>query len=161
MAWSTCLLKRWRRFEILPERSWREVVAVRSPAGGDGSRPSALADRARFVGLERGHEPGEDLFASVVWTVIGRPARSLPRRCTIGRMFVPLSDKPDPNSHELAVLEFWDREEIFALVRAKNAEGPRFSFIDGPVTANKTLGVHTAWGRTLLRVFRSESSPGI
>ena len=69
-------------------------------------------------------------------------------------MFVPLSAKPDPGSHELAVLEFWDREEIFARVRAKNADGPRFSFIDGPVTANKTLGVHTAWGRTLKDVFQ-------
>jgi hypothetical protein len=27
-------------------------------------------------------------------------------------------------------------------------------FIDGPVTANKTLGVHTAWGRTLKDVFQ-------
>src|SRR5438270_2499587 len=69
-------------------------------------------------------------------------------------MFVPLSYKPEPGSHELAVLEFWDREEIFARVRAKNAEGPRFSFIDGPVTANKTLGVHTAWGRTMKDVFQ-------
>jgi isoleucyl-tRNA synthetase len=69
-------------------------------------------------------------------------------------MFVPLSDKPEPGSHELAVLEFWDREDIFAMVREKNAEGPRFSFIDGPVTANKTLGVHTAWGRTLKDVFQ-------
>src|SRR6266513_176353 len=69
-------------------------------------------------------------------------------------MFVPLSDKPDPGSHELAVLAFWDREDIFARVRAKNAEGSRFSFIDGPVTANKTLGVHTAWGRTLKDVFQ-------
>src|SRR4051794_4862987 len=69
-------------------------------------------------------------------------------------MFVPLSDKPEPGSHELAVLEFWDREDIFARVRAKNAEGPRFSFVDGPVTANKTLGVHTAWGRTLKDVFQ-------
>ena len=31
--------------------------------------------------------------------------------------------------------------------------GPRFSFFDGPVTANKTMGVHTAWGRTLKDVF--------
>src|ERR687884_1811440 len=69
-------------------------------------------------------------------------------------MFVPLSAKPEPGSHDLAVLEFWDREEIFALVRAQNAHGPRFSFIDGPVTANKTLGVHTAWGRTLKDVFQ-------
>ena len=31
---------------------------------------------------------------------------------------------------------------------------PAFSFVDGPVTANKTLGVHTAWGRTLKDVFQ-------
>jgi hypothetical protein len=30
----------------------------------------------------------------------------------------------------------------------------RFSFIDGPVTANKVMGVHTAWGRTLKNVFQ-------
>ena len=31
---------------------------------------------------------------------------------------------------------------------------PRFSFFDGPVTANKSLAVHTAWGRTLKDVFQ-------
>ena len=35
-----------------------------------------------------------------------------------------------------------------------NAAGPRFSFFDGPVTANKSLAVHTAWGRTLKDVFQ-------
>jgi isoleucyl-tRNA synthetase len=69
-------------------------------------------------------------------------------------MFVPLPGKPDPNALELAILEFWSRGDIFAQLRAKNAGGPRFSFIDGPVTANKTLGVHTAWGRTLKDVFQ-------
>jgi isoleucyl-tRNA synthetase len=39
-------------------------------------------------------------------------------------------------------------------MRAKNADGPRFSFFDGPVTANKSLAVHTAWGRTLKDVFQ-------
>ncbi len=48
----------------------------------------------------------------------------------------------------------WDREDTFEQLRAKNADGPRFSFIDGPVTANKTLAVHTAWGRTLKDVFQ-------
>ena len=33
-------------------------------------------------------------------------------------------------------------------------DGPRFSFFDGPVTANKSLAVHTAWGRTLKDVFQ-------
>ena len=51
------------------------------------------------------------------------------------------------------MLEFWKRERVFEQLRALNAEGPRFSFIDGPVTANKAMGVHTAWGRTLKDVF--------
>ena len=68
-------------------------------------------------------------------------------------MFEVLSDKPDADSLEHAILEFWDRQDIFPKVRARNAGGPKFSFIDGPVTANKKLGVHTAWGRTLKDVF--------
>ncbi len=69
-------------------------------------------------------------------------------------MFPDLSDKPDADSLELAVLDFWDREDIFAKLRAQTAGGPKFSFFDGPVTANKVLGVHTAWGRTLKDVFQ-------
>lgn len=69
-------------------------------------------------------------------------------------MLAPLPDKPDHNSLELDILDFWQREEIFDKVRAANTDGPTFSFIDGPVTANKTLGVHTAWGRTLKDVFQ-------
>ena len=42
----------------------------------------------------------------------------------------------------------------FERLRAHNRDGPRFSFFDGPVTANKTMGVHTAWGRTLKDVFQ-------
>ncbi|MDP8911061.1 MAG: isoleucine--tRNA ligase, partial [Actinomycetota bacterium] len=38
--------------------------------------------------------------------------------------------------------------------RERNRGGPKWSFIDGPVTANKKLGVHTAWGRTLKDVFQ-------
>src|SRR5258708_17890337 len=69
-------------------------------------------------------------------------------------MFPDLSEKPDADSLELAILDFWDRQDIFAKLRAQTAGGPKFSFIDGPVTANKTLGVHTAWGRTLKDVFQ-------
>jgi isoleucyl-tRNA synthetase len=69
-------------------------------------------------------------------------------------MFPAVPDKPDPDALECAILDFWDSRDIFAKVRASNADGPRFSFIDGPVTANKTLGVHTAWGRTLKDVFQ-------
>ena len=69
-------------------------------------------------------------------------------------MFPVLPDKPDADSLERAILDFWDREDIFAKVRARNAGGPTFSFTDGPVTANKVLGVHTAWGRTLKDAFQ-------
>jgi isoleucyl-tRNA synthetase len=69
-------------------------------------------------------------------------------------MFAPLPDKPDHPALEQAILDRWERESTFAKLRAKNADGPRFSFVDGPVTANKTLGVHTAWGRTLKDVFQ-------
>ena len=39
-------------------------------------------------------------------------------------------------------------------LRAQNRGGPKWSFVDGPVTANKKLAVHTAWGRTLKDVFQ-------
>lgn len=52
------------------------------------------------------------------------------------------------------MLRTWKRECTFDKLRAKNANGPRFSFFDGPVTANKNLGVHTAWGRTLKDVYQ-------
>lgn len=69
-------------------------------------------------------------------------------------MFAPLPDKPDHPSIEQQILALWEARGTFDQVRAKNADGPRFSFIDGPVTANKTLAVHTAWGRTLKDVFQ-------
>jgi len=65
-----------------------------------------------------------------------------------------LPDKPDHDALERSILEFWETESIFEQVRARNSGGPRFSFTDGPVTANKTLAVHTAWGRTLKDVFQ-------
>jgi isoleucyl-tRNA synthetase len=69
-------------------------------------------------------------------------------------MFAPLPDKPDHDALEQEVLRLWEREQTFSRLRALNADGPRFSFFDGPVTANKTLAVHTAWGRTLKDVFQ-------
>ena len=70
-------------------------------------------------------------------------------------MFAPLPDKPDHDALERAVLELWEREGTFGRLREQNADGPRFSFVDGPVTANRdVLAVHTAWGRTLKDVFQ-------
>jgi len=73
---------------------------------------------------------------------------------TIVRMFEPLPNVPDHPALEREVLERWESERTFERLREQNAGGPRFSFLDGPVTANKPLGVHTAWGRTLKDVFQ-------
>jgi len=69
-------------------------------------------------------------------------------------MFRPLAKTPDHPALELEILDFWEREDTFRKLRDQIAGGPRWSFVDGPVTANKKLGVHTAWGRTLKDVFK-------
>jgi isoleucyl-tRNA synthetase len=69
-------------------------------------------------------------------------------------VFQPLPTVPDHPALEEEILAAWEREGTFEALREQNRGGPRFSFVDGPVTANKTLGVHTAWGRTLKDVFQ-------
>ena len=69
-------------------------------------------------------------------------------------IFHQLPDKPDHPALEEEVLEWWEAQGTFEQLRARNRGGPRFSFFDGPVTANKSLAVHTAWGRTLKDVFQ-------
>ncbi len=47
-----------------------------------------------------------------------------------------------------ATLQFWEREHVFSRLVARNRGGRRFSFLDGPITANNPMGIHHAWGRT-------------
>ena len=68
--------------------------------------------------------------------------------------FTPLPPAPNHDELERHILDWWEENRIFDRLREQNADGPIFSFVDGPVTANKTLGVHTAWGRTLKDVFQ-------
>ena len=70
------------------------------------------------------------------------------------QVFQTLPTVPDHPALEEEILEWWEHEHTFRKLRDQNAEGPIFSFFDGPVTANKTLGVHTAWGRTWKDVFQ-------
>jgi isoleucyl-tRNA synthetase len=57
---------------------------------------------------------------------------------------------------EKEILAFWQEQQIFDKLRQKNAGGPAFSFVDGPITANnpRGLGVHHAWGRTYKDAFQ-------
>jgi isoleucyl-tRNA synthetase len=68
--------------------------------------------------------------------------------------FQPLAEKPDHPALEHEVLDLWEREQTFAKLREQNRGGPRWSFIDGPITANNPMGVHHAWGRALKDVFQ-------
>jgi isoleucyl-tRNA synthetase len=72
----------------------------------------------------------------------------------LSSVFAPLPAAPDHPALELDILDWWESEGIFERLRAQNAGKSHWSFVDGPVTANKTLAVHTAWGRTLKDVFQ-------
>jgi isoleucyl-tRNA synthetase len=72
----------------------------------------------------------------------------------VAPIFSPLPDKPDHDAIEIALLDTWEREGTVEKLREQNRGGPRFSFVDGPITANNPMGVHHAWGRTLKDVFQ-------
>src|SRR4051794_10626237 len=63
--------------------------------------------------------------------------------------FNELPGKPDFPALERATLEWWDEHGIVEKYLHRNDESDeKFSFIDGPITANNPMGVHHAWGRT-------------
>ena len=59
-----------------------------------------------------------------------------------------------PQDIEKEILNFWDRKKIFNKLRKKNKGKKKWSFIDGPITANNPMGIHHAWGRTYKDVFQ-------
>ena len=54
---------------------------------------------------------------------------------------------------EEEILRFWKEKKVFDKLRKKNKGKKRWSFIDGPITANNPMGVHHAWGRTYKDLF--------
>ena len=54
---------------------------------------------------------------------------------------------------EEEILRFWEEKKIFNSLRKKNKGKKKWSFIDGPITANNPMGVHHAWGRTYKDLF--------
>jgi len=55
---------------------------------------------------------------------------------------------------EEGTLKFWKEKKIFTKLVKQNKGGKKFSFIDGPITANNPMGIHHAWGRTYKDVFQ-------
>lgn len=69
--------------------------------------------------------------------------------------FKNLPNQPNFDEQELAVLKWWQENDILNQYLHKNDQSEKnFSFIDGPLTANNPMGVHHARGRTLKDVFQ-------
>jgi len=64
--------------------------------------------------------------------------------------------KPTENlaEKEHQILSFWQEKKIFEKRSRKNHGKKRWSFLDGPLTANNPMGVHHAWGRTYKDLFQ-------
>jgi isoleucyl-tRNA synthetase len=55
---------------------------------------------------------------------------------------------------ERRILKFWDDKQIVAKYLKKNKGNKKWSFQDGPITANNPMGVHHAWGRSYKDMFQ-------
>ncbi|QJW95698.1 class I tRNA ligase family protein [Frigoriglobus tundricola] len=62
--------------------------------------------------------------------------------------FEKVETSVDFPSQERVILQFWADNGIFEKRKQLNAGKPKWSFLDGPITANNPMGVHHAWGRT-------------
>src|SRR5438094_510216 len=58
----------------------------------------------------------------------------------MGQVFAPLPPVPDHPRLEEEILQWWEDEQVFQQLRDKNHGGPKFSFMDGPITANAPAG---------------------
>ena len=63
-------------------------------------------------------------------------------------MFKNVPNTVDFVAQEHQVLDFWRTNDVFHKLKKLRENSPRWSFIDGPITANNPMGAHHAWGRT-------------
>jgi isoleucyl-tRNA synthetase len=50
---------------------------------------------------------------------------------------------------ERAIQQWWDAHGVLKMYLQRNAQSEKkYSFLDGPITANNPMGVHHSWGRT-------------
>jgi isoleucyl-tRNA synthetase len=70
-------------------------------------------------------------------------------------VFEAVDSRLDVPALEREVIERWRARDTMARYLGRNAASERrFSFIDGPITANNPMGVHHAWGRTYKDLFQ-------
>src|SRR3954452_11081119 len=88
------------------------------------ARPQVRASR---VGYSDPSKRGRWLSATAV---IAPAARIQPSADPRGRMFLPVTSKPDFVAQEYELLDAWRDRRTFARLRAQNAGGPKWSFLD-------------------------------
>src|SRR5260221_3350506 len=72
----------------------------------------------------------------------------------VGTAKQPFAPVPSPKQVDYPLLEgeiqrWWDEHDVLEHYLLRNEDADRrWSFIDGPMTANNPMGVHHAWGRT-------------
>jgi isoleucyl-tRNA synthetase len=72
--------------------------------------------------------------------------------------FRDVVNKVDFPAQERELLRFWQQKQAFKRLSVLRKGMPRWSFVDGPITANNPMGAHHGWGRTykdLMQRFRS------
>jgi isoleucyl-tRNA synthetase len=68
-------------------------------------------------------------------------------------MFQAFEGTPNYPELERSILKLWEENQTFDALRNQTANGERWDFQDGPITANNPMGVHHAWGRTYKDIF--------
>ncbi len=68
-------------------------------------------------------------------------------------MFSPVDQQPDFPAMEAAILARWSEQQTFARSLEARADGPLFSFNEGPPTANGRPGVHHVEARVFKDIF--------
>jgi len=123
-------------------------VGARRRANSGGTTASAVPGAGRRFLFEGSRATSDSLARSEVQSPSDNEGLSKTR-------FTPVGSSFDLPELEHGVLELWEREHSFDALRKQNAGGPRYSFIDGPITANvEAMGVHHAWGRTYKDLFQ-------
>lgn len=64
-------------------------------------------------------------------------------------MFKPVSSQVDFIALEKELLKWWYESGVVKIYLQKNQDSKtKFSFLDGPITANNPMAIHHAWGRS-------------
>ena len=70
-------------------------------------------------------------------------------------MFKPVTSRVDFPAMERDLLAWWEQTGMMEKYLDRNRDSDRrWSFIDGPITANNPMGVHHAWGRAYKDLFQ-------